>query len=295
MTELNNNSCELNNNSCISHPEHEIENSLTCPSDRNSEKEYIPNQGHRPLSEDEVVEAVKELNNTSFVKNFLNVERRYADPVDPMQRIGLISFVPAKGATPNEKGVYGFAKLRGNYPTDQEGSEKAEFLIRNVDSYHQIYHTYVGRPFPLTTSSDYSGETCRIDIKKSMVESISSSIKNKKDEERKQIQEIEAREKELLEDTKKEHEDTIDRYTTLRVKKAQITWTYIETQKKMEEMKNIIIKSRLELEEMDKENENYAKDYYNKYSEARANSGLDNSNIKDNFMKFLVEDVDLGF
>ena len=31
-----------------------------------------------------------------------------------MQRIGLLSFVPAKGATPNSKGIYGFAKMRGN-------------------------------------------------------------------------------------------------------------------------------------------------------------------------------------
>ena len=279
----------------INHPEWEKENSLTSPSDRDPARNYQPNQGHPPLSEDEVTEAMKTLNNSSFVKNFLNVERRYADPVDPMQKIGLISFVPAKGATPNDKGIYGFAKLRGNYPTDNEANEKAEFIIRNVDSYHHVYHAYVGRPFPITTTSDYSGERKEIDIRKSMVDSVSASIKSKKDDERKQIQEIELREKELLEDSKKEEDNPSDHYTTLRVKKAQISWTYIETQKKLDEMKLIIIKTRDEIKQMETEDDTYEKTYYNKYCEARKASGLDNSNIKNSFMKFMVEDIDIGF
>ena len=279
----------------IIHPEHRMENSLTAPSDRNPNKSYQPNQSHPELSETELVEAMKELNNSNFVKKFLSVERRYADPVDPMQRIGLISFVPAKGATPNDKGVYGFAKLRGNYATEKEANERAEFLIKNVDSYHQIYHAYVGRPFPLTTSSDYSGDLSEVNIRNSMVESVSASIKKKKEEDHKQIQEIEQREKELLEDTKKEEPDPIDLYTTLRVKKAQITWTYIETLKKLDEMKDIIVKSRREIEELEKTDTSHAENYFKKYCDAREKSGLDNSNIKDSFMKFLVEDVDLGF
>lgn len=278
----------------VVHPEQEIENSLTAPSDRNPDRSYKPNQGHRKLTEEEVESAMISLDNRNYVKKFLKVERRYADPVEPMQKIGLFSFVPAKGATPNEKGIYGFAKIRGNYPTDQEASEKAEFLIRNVDSYHQIYHTYVGRPFPLTISSDFSGETSEIDIRKSMAESVSASIKGKKDDERKQIQEIEEREKKLKEDVSKD-DDPVDYYTTLRVKKAQITWTYLETQKKMEEMKNTIIKTRDEIKKMDDKDKSYSENYFEKYCKARAESGLDNSTNQETFMKFLVEDVDLGF
>jgi hypothetical protein len=277
------------------HPEQRMENSLTAPSDRDPNRTYQPNQSYPELSNNEVIEAMKELNNSNFVKKFLSVERRYADPVDKLQRIGLLSFVPAKGATPNEKGIYGFAKLRGNFGTEQEANEKAEFLIKNVDSYHQIYHAYVGRPFPLTTSSDYSGDLSEVNIRNSMVESISSSIKKKKEEDHKQIQEIEQREKELLEDTKKEEADPIDLYTTLRVKKAQITWTYLETLKKIDEMKAIIIKSRSDIEELEKADSSHSENYFKKYCEAREKSGLDNSNIKDSFMKFLVEDVDLGF
>lgn len=277
------------------HEEHAIENSLTAPSDRDPARTYKPIQGHPPLSEEEVINAMDALDNNKFVRKFPKIERRYADPVEPMQRIGLFSWVPAKGATPNENGYYGFIKLRGNYPTDREASERAEFLIRNVDSYHQIYHAYVGRPMPCTTRSDFSENTTEIDIRSEMTQAVSSSIKSKKKSESQQIKEIEDREKQLLSESKKEEEDPLDFYTTLRVKKAQITWTYLETQKKMEEMKNIIIKTRNQIEEMEKENDEYAKTYFKKYCDARAESGLDNATNKDTFMKFLVEDVDLGF
>ena len=274
----------------FTHPEWEVENSLTSPSDRDPDRTYKPNQGHPQLSEKEVDDAMKELNDTNYVRKFLRVERRYADPVDPMQRIGLISWVPAKGATPNDKGIYGFAKLRGNYATNREASEKAETLIRTTDSYHKIFHAYVGRPFPLTTSSDFSGETEEIDIRKSMAESVSDSIKNKKKEESQVVKEIENREKELLEESKKENKDPLDHYTTLRVKKAQITWTYLETEKKLQEMKDIIIKTHKEIADMEAEDESYAKQYYKKYCDAREGAGLNNSPNQDTFMKFLVED-----
>ena len=274
----------------MSHPEQKIENSLTCPLDRNPDRSYKPNQGNRNLTEEEVGIAMNTLDNKSYVKQFLRVERRYADPIEPLQRIGLFSFVPAKGCTPNKNGIYGFAKLRGNYSTDREASERAEYLIRNVDSYHQLYHTYVGRPFPLTVSSDYSGEKTEIDIRKSMTDSMSESVKAKRNEEKKKIQEIKDREKELLSESKKDEDDPVDIYTTLRVKKAQLTWTYLETEKKLEEMKNIIIKTRDELNEMDAENTEFADTYFQKYKEARDFAGLDNSNDQNTFMRYLVED-----
>lgn len=277
------------------HEEHEIENSLTAPSDRDPARTYKPTQGEPSLNEVEVKNAMEVLDNNKFIKKFMKVERRYADPVEPMQRIGLFSWVPAKGATPNENGFYGFIKLRGNYPTDQEASERAEFLIRNVDSYHQIYHAYVGRPMPCTTKSDFSDNTNEIDLRKEMTESVSSSIKSKKKSESQQIREIEDREKKLLSESKKEEEDPLEFYTTLRVKKAQVTWTYLETQKKMDEMKDIIIKTRKQIEEMEKGNDEYAKSYFKKYCDARDESGLDNATNQDTFMKFLVEDTKLDF
>lgn len=287
------------------HPEWEKENSLTCPSDRIRENRWRPEQGAPVLTEPEVSNAMETLNNTDFTKKFPRVDRTYADPPPPMQGIGLISFTPAKGATPNEKGVFGFAKLRGNYATPMEADQRAEFLIRNVDSYHQIYHTHVGRPFPMTDSSDYSAETSEVEIRKEMTNSVSSNIKNKRDEERQVVNEMKEREEQLLEESRKaqaddgtgepDQGDPYELYITLCVKKAQLSWNYLEHLKKVDEIKAIVIKTRKELEELDLEHPDFSKTYFDKYMEARKKAGLDETvrETQDNFMKYMVTDVKL--
>jgi hypothetical protein len=252
------------------HPEWEQENSLTAPEDRDRENKWRPEQGAPSLSEDEVVAAMKSLNNSKFTEKFPKVDRTYADPPPSLQNIGLISFTPAKGAKPNENGVYGFAKLRGNYASETEADQRAEWLIRNVDSYHQIYHTYVGRPFPITASSDYSAETTEIDIRKQMTESISENVKQKEDK----------------------TEDPYETYTTLRVKKAQLAWTYLEHYNKMKEIKEIILKTRESINDMENESTEYKQKYFEKYMNARKEAGFKDSKeeFENSFMKFLVED-----
>lgn len=277
------------------HPEWEKENSLTAPEDRDRDNRWRPEQGAPQLTNEEVNSALKELNNNSFTTKFPRVDRTYADPPPPLQSIGLLSFVPAKGAKPNKSGVYGFAKLRGNYATEQEADQRAEFLIRNVDSYHQIYHTYVGRPFPMTASSNYSAETNEIDIRKEMTESISNDVKQKKQDELKTVQEIKKREEELLADTKKEEVDPYDEYITLRVKKAQLSWTYLEHVNKIKEIKDIIMRTRKEIEKLEEDNSEYKEKYYDKYMTARKESGFKDTpeEMEANFLKFLVEDAQL--
>ena len=282
------------------HEEWDKENSLTSPEDRTTTREnpWRPDTSIPILTNEETKDAVASLSNTTFVNKFRRRETQYSDPPIFNQQIGLISFTPAQGATPNKNGVYGFAKLRGNFASDIEANDKAEFLIRNVDSYHQIYHTYVGRPFPITSSSNFSAEVNEIDLKKEMTSSISSDVKNKKYAEKKEIEEIQEREKRLLDESKnaqenKEVYDTYDNYVTLKVKKAQLVWTYSEHKKKMEEIKHIIVKTRKEIEELDKENPEYKDQYFKKYTDARERAGFKDTaeNMNDNFIKYMVEDI----
>lgn len=273
------------------------ENSLTDPLDRDRNNKWKPKQGIPPLNEEQTNEALSELNITSFTDKFPRVDRTYADPVMPHQYIGLISFVPSKGAKPNENGVYGFAKLRGNFASEIEACERAEFLIRNVDSNNHIYHTYVGRPFPITNCSKYSAQTDEIDIRKETTKTLSENIKSKKLDEEKQMKEIKEREERLLEETKNEAVDPYDSYITLRVKKAQITFTYLEHQKKIVELKEIILKTRKEIEELDKEYPEFQNSYLEKYMKAREDAGIVESKLdaNENFIKYLVEEVKLDF
>lgn len=271
------------------------ENSLTAPSDRDRSIPWKPDQNSPPLTDDQVSNAMNELNNKTFTDKFPSIERAYADPPIPMQNIALFSFTPAKGSTPNESGVYGFGKIRGVFNTTIEADERAEFIIRNVDSYHQVFHTYNGRPFPLTTSSKYSAETSEIDIRKEMTKSVSNNVKTKKAEEEKVIREIQEREEELINDSKTEPEDKdpYDEYITLNVKKAQLSWTYLEHIKKIQEIRTIIEKTRVNIINLDEKNPEFSKNYYKKYMDARKSSGFDDSKDDSNFLRFMVQDEPL--
>jgi len=273
------------------------ESSLTTPEDRNIENRWKPDQSLSPLTNEEAKHALEELNNTAFVDKFPRVDKTYADPSIPLQNIGLISFIPAKGAKPNENGVYGFAKVRGNYATEMEASQRAEFLIRNVDSYHQIFHCYVGRPFPITESSKYSAETSEVDIRKETSKNVSESIRGKKDDEQQQIREIKEKEEKLLEESKREEADPYEEYITQRVKLAQLSFTYLEHQKKLVEIKDIVIKTRKLIDDMNNEFPTFKDNYYEKYMKARRDAGIkeDEKDTQDNFIKFLVQEADLGF
>lgn len=269
------------------------ESSLTSPEDRDITKKWKPDQFQPPLTNEQAVIAIETLNNTAFTDKFPKVDRTYADPAIALQNIGLISFVPAQGASPNSNGVFGFAKLRGNFASEIEANQRAEYLIKNVDSYHQIYHTYVGRPFPITVSSNYSAETTEIDIRKETTKTISNSIKEKKELEQQQVKDIKEREELLLAESKRESPDEYENYITLRVKKAQLSFTYLEHLKKLDEIKNIILKTRKEVDQMDSENPTFKNTYYEKYMKAREDAGIKESKeeSQDNFIKFLVEEA----
>lgn len=277
----------------LNHTEWAKENSLTSPEDRDRSARWRPEQGE-PLTDEQTASAMAELNNTAFVEKFPHLDKTYADPPINLQTYGLVSFVPAKGATPNEHGIYGFAKLRGNFSTESEADQRAEFLIRNVDSYHQIYHTYVGRPFPITVSSKYSADTNEIDIRKETTKTMSTSVKEKKMEEKKIMDDMKQREEELIAESKRSPDDVnpFDTYITLKVKKAQLSWTYLEHQKKMAEVRTILRSTKTTLDEMDVEFPDFQNQYFDKYMQARKSAGFEDKDItQDNFMKFLVEDA----
>jgi hypothetical protein len=274
------------------HPEWSEENSLTSFADRDLTVRWKPSSPCE-LNKTELKIAATELNNNSFTKTYPRSDRTYADPDINLQRYGLVSFVPAKGATPNKNGVFGFAKMRGNYSTEVEANQRAEFLIRTVDSYHKIYHTYVGRPFPITTLADFSKETVEVDMNESADSSFRNSVKTKKKEDEVVKEQIRKREKELLDDTQGKNIDPYERYTTLNVKRAQLTWTYIEKIKQLVKLRVSILKCRDEIEVFDDGNPQFKEDYYEKYIEARKESGFkdDAEELQKSFIQYMLHDA----
>lgn len=264
--------------------------SLIAPADR--PKSVKKNLVVEPLSSEETIEGMKALyQNITFTQT----DRYYADPVQPQQRIALVSFVPAKGAKPDKDNIFGMMKVRGVYASEQEADERAEFLIRNVDSYHEIFHAYVGRPFPVTNGENFAQSIKNIDIRAKTTEVISEDILNKKREEKRQVEDIKDREKALLEESKRaqadEPRDPFEEYITENVKRAQVAWTYHETRKKMDQMRKTYFSAVLRIKELDESNKDFAKQYLDKYMEARKSSGIQNDN--NSFIEYLGLDLDV--
>ena len=76
--------------------------SLVSPSDRTNKPYQV--KAVEPLPDDDVVKAMETLNKDL---KFAQVDRYYADPNLPNQKIALVSFVPSKGATPDKDNIYG--------------------------------------------------------------------------------------------------------------------------------------------------------------------------------------------
>jgi hypothetical protein len=262
------------------------QSSLTAP--KFKKPNLIDTTTHPQLSDAET----KQVMDVGYIniKNLCH-ERKYTDPRIPGQTYSLHSWVPSPGATPDEDGIYGMIKIRGTFSSMEEANEKAEDLIRNHDSYHKIYHGWVGKPLPLTVKSDFSGTVEEIDIQQKVSKIVRADIKDKRQQEKQQVKHIRERERNLKEAVEQEAADPYEKYTCLRVKKAQVIWGYMEHRKKLGEMTDVFEKTLAEVKEMDEEDSDYAARYYDRYMEARRSAGIPDDKNDQSFMKYLNTDV----
>jgi len=266
----------------------DTQTSMTAPSDKvNAPHTTTPKP---PLTEGQVQEAFNELVVSDYIPKFPRVERQFCDPLYSNQVYCLHSFVPSKGATPDKDGIYGMVKCRGTFASVEEANSRAEYLIRNVDSYHQVYTGYVGKPFPFSINNKYVKETKEVDIKKKMADVINEDVKTKREEEKKEIETIQQRETNLKQEIEQESAPE-EVYTTLRVKRAQLIWTYVNTKKKLDEMKAVLKRTEKEIVGYDRQYPSYKKLYYDKFMEARRKAGFPEDD--DSFVKYMASDFDL--
>lgn len=224
------------------------------------------------------------------------------DPAILGQEYGLISFTPAKNATPNETGIYGVFKLRGNFATLEETQAYAEKLIRNHDSYNEIHTIRVGQCIPLTKNPELVEETDVIDLNKQVESIVSSDVKQKRQQEKQEMKTIQEREQNLLKENKEildgtHTADPLDQYIMLRVKKAQLMWTLVETRKRLEnEIIPAIRKAKSDIQDMDTEHPEFEKQYYQRYIDARESVGIkDQDKLNYSyFMQYLLDENDVS-
>jgi len=143
----------------------------------------------------------------------------------------------------------------------------------------------------LTVNSEWTKEVNEVDIQKKISTTIAEDVKAKRIEEKSKVDEIREREKTLKESVEQEATDPYEKYTCLRVKKAQVIWGYLEHRKKLGEMLEVFEKTLAEIQEMDDEDPDYDKKYRSRYEEARQAAGIPEDKGDRSFMRYLDSDV----
>jgi len=248
------------------------------------------------LSEDDLSKLYKELNIRGGLEKIDRRERYINDPPLPQQNFCLHSFVPSKGSKPDKDGVYGWLKCRGTFNTQMEMDQRAEQIIRNVDSFHHIFHGKVGVPFPFSLDPKYVEDTVEIDIRNKARKDASEDMKRIKNEDKRVVKELKEAEQRLMEDVSEDkEEDPLDDYITKRVKRATLIFTLIETRAKMDKMIKTLRSSEDYVNNLDKEIPQLKKDCMKKYTEARERSGIKtDTESKDNMVYYIMRDLPEG-
>lgn len=230
-----------------------------------------------PLTEGELIHATQQLH----IKQeplFKRSEKVYADPELKSQLYSLFSFVPSPNAKPDKNGFYGFAKIRGSFPSIEESEQRAIYLTKYCDSYNKIYHVATGIPFPITTSSEYSEKINEVDIRAEAMESISTFVREASDKDKKAVEEINERAELLRKDCSEPKElDVLDKYIISRKKIADNLFVFEEYRKKMVELKSLILKAEAESIDLETLHPEVLDQYKQKYEKACEDCGINQS------------------
>jgi hypothetical protein len=240
------------------------------------------------LTDEETAAAKSELLAKSHLK-FLHRLTSKADPSLNLQRYCLHSFTAAPGATPDKDGVFGVMRFRGAFPTEAEADERAEYLIRNVDSVNGIYVGYVGRDFPLTAERlDFVAEMKEHDLKQKIDTLARDKARQAKDDEVKARQEIEQRAAELAAPPDPNYERTLRHYTTLQTKIATIKYNLGEIEKKRVELTAAQAKNEEFLLQLNQELPDFNEQFVGAYKAEMESIGLKDSPL----LPFLIDQCD---
>jgi hypothetical protein len=236
------------------------------------------------LTDEQTETAMKELFNPAFANlEFPRVMRQRIDPPLAQQNFCVFTFTPSVGAQADKDGCFGALRVRGTFASVQDSEEWTENIVRNHDSFHENMVGFVGRDFPITADSKYCTKTKEVDIRMKLDNISRDNIKNQRESDKREMEEIQERQKQLLADTtdtKETSYDDVEFYTSLRVKRANVRILQEECEKKLKDCGKILKKTNDELFELDEKFPEYQKQYEEKYKNALEAIGTNTENNK---------------
>jgi len=240
---------------------------------------------NRPDLTDEELQAAKQsgqYNNLFLKLDFPKTTKFNVDPSVPQQNYSLVSFVPSQGAMPDSNGYFGLIKIRGCFATQNEAEEHADMLLRKYDSFAEIQVGRVGKYLPLLGDmTPYTMETREIDIRKQVEDIVRAETRKRKEQEAREIDEVQQRQQKLTDKTHRAEEDEsvsdLDFYIRLRNKKAQNAVAIDDWNKKIAEARVTIEKTKTDIEALDRKHPEFKRQFLAKYEEALAQVGAEAS------------------
>lgn len=223
----------------------------------------------------------------------IGIIRKLCDPIKHGEpRFALFSFIKAQGVEPDKDGFFGVAKIRGAFASEKEAAERAEELIRDVDSVNSIHTCLIGVPFPLVVSGS-AAEVTKIDLKNKVEQTISANVKAKRKEEEQEIAEINKRRNELMKNEGKiEPDDPETRYIEQRVKLAHLRHAIAEYKKKGADCIELEKTVRSNLKEWKEKNPEFEENYIAKYKQARRDAFIPETTDFTGFMQYFADPID---
>lgn len=223
----------------------------------------------------------------------LNIGKKYIDPVRKGEpRFVLFSYIKSKDATCDKDGFFGVAKVRGVFYTEEEAAERAEEIIKDIDSTNSIFTCLVGVPFPIVDKG-HCDTVSEIDVRKKVETTISENVRAKRLTEQKEMQDIKEREEELMDENgiARDPGDE-EQYIQNRVKLAHLRYAINEHNVKIKECKELIDKVVSVLLTSKAENPEFEENYLKRYKEGRRKVGIPENTDMSGFMKFMADPIE---
>jgi len=183
--------------------------------------------------------------------------------------------------------IKGVAKIRGAFFTQKEAEERAEDIVRDVDSTNSVFTCIMGVPFPLV-SEGMAEEVSEVDLQKQTEHTIAQNVRKQRLKEQKEMEEIKRREEELMRNAEKDpNADDEDNYIAQRVKLAHLRYSIEQHVKKHAECVENERKCVEWLNDMKSRHPEFEEKYMEKYMAGRKAAHIPDDKEPEGFMKFM--------
>jgi len=233
--------------------------------------EITPN--HPPLEQDS--DSCKAAIDGQVIQ-YPRVVRSGSDPPILNQLFGLVSF---KIFNPpymfRGKPIYGAMKMRGNYPDENTALNKAHELVRSVDSKFQIRISNVGEWVLITDNDSVIKDL--YDLRENDEEKhIRDRIVHEREAEARKIAKELQENAEALKTGKDIYDcpESLNFYTMKRVTEMKLLEAVLIQERKLNETKNLLIKTHMILRLLEKDNPQYASEWIDNYNNERRKTSL---------------------